>query len=189
VLSPSLWKKRYARHTVDLRALPGHSRTPLFVVVGHQADEVRRRRGARRPDSYQRRTERARTSALAGRESPESMGGLLVVYYGDCPQIPAAAQVAGWSIRATRMPRAACEPRNSTTPRAKAALSRDRHQRPLAAAVVEQEGRHAQQMAMGRQRRLYCFRSRSVRKEKNTLASSAPQPRAANITSTEMVAI
>ncbi|HVP49262.1 MAG TPA: bifunctional UDP-N-acetylglucosamine diphosphorylase/glucosamine-1-phosphate N-acetyltransferase GlmU [Bryobacteraceae bacterium] len=77
-------------HTVDTAlslAEPDH----VFVVVGHQADQVKRAvegRGVR----FIRQTEQKGTghALIAGRESLAPLGGLLVVYYGDCPLIPAA---------------------------------------------------------------------------------------------------
>jgi bifunctional UDP-N-acetylglucosamine pyrophosphorylase/glucosamine-1-phosphate N-acetyltransferase len=63
----------------------------VFVVVGHQADEVRKvveHRGVR----FIEQTEQKGTghALMAGRDSLEPLGGLLVVFYGDCPLIPAA---------------------------------------------------------------------------------------------------
>ncbi len=81
--------KALIEHTVDTAlTLAGPER--VFVVVGHQADEVRTAvasRGVR----FIHQTEQKGTghALMAGRDSLESLGGLLVVYYGDCPQIPA----------------------------------------------------------------------------------------------------
>ena len=77
-------------HTVGT-ALSIASPDRVFVVVGHQADQVRdavEARGVR----FIHQTEQKGTghALMVGRESLASLGGLLVVYYGDCPLIPAA---------------------------------------------------------------------------------------------------
>jgi bifunctional UDP-N-acetylglucosamine pyrophosphorylase/glucosamine-1-phosphate N-acetyltransferase len=77
-------------HAVDT-ALSLATPERVFVVVGHQADQVRRAvegRGVR----FIQQTEQKGTghALIAGRESLSHLGGLLVVYYGDCPLIPAA---------------------------------------------------------------------------------------------------
>src|SRR5713226_460604 len=82
--------KTLIEHTVDTAlsiARPGH----VFVVVGHQADQVRRAvesRGVR----FIEQTEQKGTghALMAGHASLERLGGLLVVYYGDCPLIPSS---------------------------------------------------------------------------------------------------
>ncbi|PYT29361.1 MAG: bifunctional N-acetylglucosamine-1-phosphate uridyltransferase/glucosamine-1-phosphate acetyltransferase, partial [Acidobacteria bacterium] len=82
--------KTLIEHTVDT-ALSLASPERVFVVVGHQADEVRTAVEARGVRFIQQTEQKGTGHALmAGRESLESLGGLLVVYYGDCPQIPAA---------------------------------------------------------------------------------------------------
>ena len=81
-------------HTVDTAlslAEPEH----VFVVVGHQADQVRgavEGRGVR----FIQQTEQKGTghALIAARESLAHLGGLLVVYYGDCPLIPAVLLTA-----------------------------------------------------------------------------------------------
>ncbi len=77
-------------HTVDT-ALSLATPERVFVVVGHQADQVRSAvegRGVR----FIQQTEQKGTghALIAGRESLAHLDGLLVVYYGDCPLIPAA---------------------------------------------------------------------------------------------------
>jgi len=77
-------------HTVDT-ALSLATPDRVFVVVGHQADQVRSAvegRGVR----FIQQTEQKGTghALIAGRESLAHLGGLLVVYYGDCPLIPPA---------------------------------------------------------------------------------------------------
>ena len=76
-------------HAVDT-ALSLATPERVFVVVGHQADQVRRAVESRGVQFIQQTEQRGTGHALiAGRESLEHLGGLLVVYYGDCPLIPA----------------------------------------------------------------------------------------------------
>ena len=77
-------------HTVDT-ALSLATPDRVFVVVGHQAAQVKSTvegRGVR----FIHQTEHKGTghALIAGRELLAPLGGLLVVYYGDCPLIPAA---------------------------------------------------------------------------------------------------
>ena len=77
-------------HAVDT-ALSLAAPERVFVVVGHQADQVRSAvegRGVR----FIEQTEQKGTghALIAGRESLAHLGGLLMVYYGDCPLIPSA---------------------------------------------------------------------------------------------------
>src|SRR5260370_34243655 len=87
---PQAGGKTLIEHTVDT-ALSLASPARVFVVVGHQADEVRTAVAARGVRFIQQTEQKGTGHALmAGRESLEPLGGLLVVYYGDCPQIPSA---------------------------------------------------------------------------------------------------
>ncbi len=77
-------------HTVDT-ALSLASPDRVFVVVGHQADQVRSAVEGRGVRFIQQAEQKGTGHALiAGRESLAPLGGLLVVYYGDCPLIPPA---------------------------------------------------------------------------------------------------
>ncbi|HUJ20748.1 MAG TPA: bifunctional UDP-N-acetylglucosamine diphosphorylase/glucosamine-1-phosphate N-acetyltransferase GlmU [Bryobacteraceae bacterium] len=80
--------KTLIEHTVDT-ALSIAPAERVFVVIGYQAGQVRRvveGRGVR----FIEQTEQRGTghALIAGREQLEPLGGLLVVYYGDCPLIP-----------------------------------------------------------------------------------------------------
>ena len=80
--------KTLIEHAVDT-ALSITSPDRVFVVVGHQAGEVRsavESRGVR----FIHQTEQKGTghALMIGREPLADFGGLLVVYYGDCPLIP-----------------------------------------------------------------------------------------------------
>ena len=77
-------------HAVDT-ALSLAAPERVFVVVGHQADQVRSAvegRGVRFIEQIEQKG--TGHALISGRESLAHLGGLLVVYYGDCPLIPAA---------------------------------------------------------------------------------------------------
>ena len=77
-------------HTVD-SALSVAKPDRVFVVVGHQADEVRKAvQGCGVQFIHQTEQKGTGHAMIAGRQSLAPLGGLLVVYYGDCPLIPAA---------------------------------------------------------------------------------------------------
>jgi bifunctional UDP-N-acetylglucosamine pyrophosphorylase/glucosamine-1-phosphate N-acetyltransferase len=63
----------------------------VWVVVGHQADEVRQTLGTRGVGFIEQHEQKGTGHALmVGREALESAGGRLMVLYGDCPLISAA---------------------------------------------------------------------------------------------------
>src|SRR6266852_5421061 len=82
--------KTLIEHTVDTAlqlALPER----VFVVVGHQSDEVQKAVAGRGVGFIQQTDQKGTGHALMiGRNSLAQLGGLLVVYYGDCPLIPAS---------------------------------------------------------------------------------------------------
>ena len=69
-------------------ALASASPERTFVVVGHQADQVREA-VARRGVGFIHQTEQKGTghAVLCGREQLQSHGGFLVILYGDCPLV------------------------------------------------------------------------------------------------------
>src|SRR5579863_1217666 len=80
--------KALIEHTVDA-ALSIATPERVFVIVGYQADQVQgavASRGVR----FIQQTEQKGTghAVMIGRESLAPLGGLLVIYYGDCPLIP-----------------------------------------------------------------------------------------------------
>ena len=82
--------KTLIEHTVNA-ALSIAEPERVFVVVGHQADQVQSAvasRGVR----FIQQTEQKGTghAVMIGRDSLAHFGGLLVIYYGDCPLIPAS---------------------------------------------------------------------------------------------------
>ena len=81
-------------HAVDT-ALSLATPERVFVVVGHQADQVRSAVESRGVQFIQQTEQKGTGHALiAGRGSLEHIGGLLMVYYGDCPLIPATLLAA-----------------------------------------------------------------------------------------------
>jgi bifunctional UDP-N-acetylglucosamine pyrophosphorylase/glucosamine-1-phosphate N-acetyltransferase len=63
----------------------------VWVVVGHQADQVRQTLGTRGVGLIEQREQKGTGHALmVGREALESAAGLLMVLYGDCPLISSA---------------------------------------------------------------------------------------------------
>lgn len=62
----------------------------IFVVVGHQAEEVRRTLAAQRVGFIEQREQKGTGHAvLVGREELAGLGGYLVILYGDCPLLRA----------------------------------------------------------------------------------------------------
>src|SRR5260221_217492 len=79
--------KTLIEHTVDT-ALAIAPPERVFVVVGHQAEEVRRTVTARGVGFIHQGEQKGTGHALmVGRDSLAPLGGLMVVYYGDGPLI------------------------------------------------------------------------------------------------------
>src|SRR5437016_6986147 len=82
--------KTLIEHTVET-ALELAPPERVFVVVGHQSDEVQRTVAGHGVGLIHQREQKGTGHALMiGRNSLAQLGGLLVVYYGDCPLIPAS---------------------------------------------------------------------------------------------------
>jgi len=82
--------KTLIEHTVET-ALELAPPERVFVVVGHQSDEVQKTIAGRGAGVIHQKEQRGTGHALMiGRNSLAQLGGLLVVYYGDCPLIPAS---------------------------------------------------------------------------------------------------
>src|SRR5260370_39503925 len=76
-------------HTVDT-ALQLTRPARVWVVVGPQADQVRKTLGSRGVGFIEQREQKGTGPALmVGREALAGLGGLLMVLYGDCPLISA----------------------------------------------------------------------------------------------------
>jgi len=82
--------KTLIEHTVNA-ALSIAAPDRVYVVVGHQADQVQSAVAARGVRFIQQNDQKGTGHAvMIGRESLAQLGGLLVIYYGDCPLIPAS---------------------------------------------------------------------------------------------------
>lgn len=82
--------KTLIEHTVNT-ALSITSPERVFVVVGHQADQVQSVVASRGVRFIEQAEQKGTGHAvMSGRESLASLGGLLVIFYGDCPLIPAS---------------------------------------------------------------------------------------------------
>lgn len=79
--------KTLIQHAVDT-ALAIASKERIFVVVGHQADQVRANIADREVRFIEQTEQRGTGHALlCGQAELSKFGGLLMVYYGDCPLI------------------------------------------------------------------------------------------------------
>jgi bifunctional UDP-N-acetylglucosamine pyrophosphorylase/glucosamine-1-phosphate N-acetyltransferase len=150
--------KALIEHTVDT-ALSLASPGRVFVVVGHQADEVRAAVAARGVRFIQQTEQKGTGHALmAGRESLELLGGLLVVYYGDCPQIPAALLQSLVEHQSHSDAAATLVAAELDDPTGYGRVIRDTSGRVLA--VVEQKAGTSQQLAIREGNvGIYCFRA------------------------------
>src|SRR5262249_32518632 len=77
-------------HVVDTALqLTGPQR--VFVVVGHQADQVRLELSSRGVKFLEQKEQKGTGHALlVGREALSPLGGRLIILYGDCPLISTA---------------------------------------------------------------------------------------------------
>lgn len=150
--------KTLIEHTVGT-ALSLASPERVFVVVGHQAEEVRtavEERGIR----FIQQTEQKGTghALMAGREPLESLGGLLVVYYGDCPLIPAGVLQSLVEQQSRSDAAATLVAAELDDPTGYGRVIRDTSGRVLA--VVEQKAGTPQQLAIREANvGIYCFRA------------------------------
>ena len=80
--------KTLIEHTVEA-ALSIAAPECVFVVVGHQAHQVQSAVASRGVRFIQQDEQKGTGHAvMIGREQLAALGGLLVIYYGDCPLIP-----------------------------------------------------------------------------------------------------
>jgi bifunctional UDP-N-acetylglucosamine pyrophosphorylase/glucosamine-1-phosphate N-acetyltransferase len=150
--------KTLIEHTVD-SALSIAAPERVFAVVGYQADQVRSvvaSRGIR----FIQQTEQKGTghAVMAGRDPLAPLGGLMVVYYGDCPLIPAA--VLGALVNQQRKSDAAATMVTAELedPTGYGRVIRDATGRVLA--VVEQKAGTPEQLAIREANiGIYCFRA------------------------------
>src|SRR4051812_39583550 len=77
--------KALVEHVVD-SALELTTPDRVFVVVGHQADEVRRALAVRGVGFIEQKEQKGTGHAvMSGRDSLAGLDGYLMVLYGDCP--------------------------------------------------------------------------------------------------------
>jgi bifunctional UDP-N-acetylglucosamine pyrophosphorylase/glucosamine-1-phosphate N-acetyltransferase len=150
--------KTLIEHTVDT-ALKLAAPERVFVVVGHQADEVRAAVASRGVHFIQQTEQKGTGHALmAGRELLESLGGLLVVYYGDGPQIPAALLQSLVEHQSRSDAAATLVAAELDDPTGYGRVIRDNSGRVLA--VVEQKAGTPEQLAIKEGNvGIYCFRA------------------------------
>jgi bifunctional UDP-N-acetylglucosamine pyrophosphorylase/glucosamine-1-phosphate N-acetyltransferase len=150
--------KTLIEHTVDAAlsiALPEH----VFVVVGYQADLVRRV-AASRGVGFVQQTEQKGTghAVMSGRELLAPLGGLLVVYYGDCPLIPTAVLDALVKHQSKSVAAATLVTAEIEDPTGYGRVIRDAAGR--VEAVVEQKAGTPEQLAVREANiGIYCFRA------------------------------
>ena len=149
--------KPLVQHVVDT-ALAVAPAERIFVVVGHQADQVRA--AVRTPGvGFITQTEQRGTghAVAVGRDVLEPLGGLLVVLYGDCPLLQPStlerlvhlqrrSQAAGTILTAIM-----------EDPTGYGRVLRDPHGRPVR--VVEQKAATPEQLAIREANMgIYCYR-------------------------------
>jgi len=129
----------------------------VFVVVGHQAEDVRQAVPGVR---FIEQTEQKGTghAVLAGREALQGLGGCLVILYGDCPLLQAAtlrhliAQTESGDAAGTLLTARMDDPTGYGR------VIRDARGR--VAAIVEQKAANAEQLAIREANMgIYCFRA------------------------------
>jgi bifunctional UDP-N-acetylglucosamine pyrophosphorylase/glucosamine-1-phosphate N-acetyltransferase len=165
--------KTLIEHAVET-ALPIAAPDRVFVVVGHQAGEVRSAvegRGVR----FIEQTEQKGTghALMVGRESLAQLGGLLVVYYGDCPLIPKAIIASLVERQKASDAAATIVTAQFDDPTGYGRVIRDGSGRVLA--VVEQKAGTPEQLAIREVNvGIYCFRADLFWKHVGELRTNNP---------------
>jgi len=150
--------KTLIEHTVDT-ALTMTSPDRVFVVVGHQAAEVRSVVEARGVQFIHQTEQKGTGHALmTGRDPLAGLGGLLVVYYGDCPLIPRAVLDALVAHQKKSEAAATLVAAELADPTGYGRVIRDSAGRVLA--IVEQKAATSEQLAVREANiGIYCFRA------------------------------
>jgi len=150
--------KTLIEHTVDT-ALTMTSPDRVFVVVGHQAAEVRSVVEARGIQFIHQTEQKGTGHALmTGRDPLAGLGGLLVVYYGDCPLIPRAVLDALVAHQKKSEAAATLVAAELADPTGYGRVIRDSAGRVLA--IVEQKAATPEQLAVREANiGIYCFRA------------------------------
>lgn len=145
-------------HTVET-ALAIAPPQRVFVVVGHQAGEVQRAVEAQRVQFIHQTEQKGTGHALiVGRELLAPLGGLLVVYYGDCPLIPPAVLQSLVEHQNRSDAAATIVTAELEDPTGYGRVIRDPHGR--VRAVVEQKAGTPEQLAIREANvGIYCFRA------------------------------
>jgi bifunctional UDP-N-acetylglucosamine pyrophosphorylase/glucosamine-1-phosphate N-acetyltransferase len=131
----------------------------IFVVVGHQAEEVRRAVGGMGVGLIHQTEQKGTGHAvLCGREQLDRLGGLLVIMYGDCPLVQTAtlagliekqsASTAAGTLISTRL----------DDPTGYGRILRDAHSN-VQAIVEEKAATPEQRLVQEINAGFYCFRS------------------------------
>jgi bifunctional UDP-N-acetylglucosamine pyrophosphorylase/glucosamine-1-phosphate N-acetyltransferase len=165
--------KTLIEHTVDT-ALAIGAPERVFVVVGHQADQVRKA-VASRGVGFIHQTEQKGTghALMAGRESLAHLGGLLVIYYGDCPLIPAAVLESLVEHQKASDAAGTIVTSELDDPTGYGRVIRDGNGRVLA--VVEQKAGTPEQLAIREGNvGIYCYRADLFWKHVNELRTNNP---------------
>jgi len=150
--------KTLIEHTVDT-ALTMTSPDRVFVVVGHQAAEVRSVVESRGVQFIHQIEQKGTGHALMiGRDLLAGLGGLLVVYYGDCPLIPRTVIEALISQQKKSESAATLVAAELPDPTGYGRVIRDGAGRVLA--IVEQKAATPEQLAVREANiGIYCFRA------------------------------
>jgi bifunctional UDP-N-acetylglucosamine pyrophosphorylase/glucosamine-1-phosphate N-acetyltransferase len=150
--------KTLIEHTVDT-ALELAPPERVFVVVGHQSDEVQKAVAGRGVGFIQQKDQKGTGHALMiGRNSLAQVDGLLVVFYGDCPLIPASVLQAMIESQKKSQAAATIVTADLDDPTGYGRVIRDAagHVR----AVVEQRAGTPEQLAIREANvGIYCFRA------------------------------
>src|SRR5579872_5000773 len=165
--------KTLIEHTVDT-ALAITSPERVFVVVGHQADQVRAAVASRGVRFIEQAEQKGTGHAvMAGRSYLQSLGGLMVVYYGDCPLIPAAVLQSLVDHQKNSQAAATLVAADLEDPTGYGRVIRDAQGRLLA--VVEQKAGTPEQLAIRESNvGIYCFRADVFWKHIDELGTNNP---------------
>jgi bifunctional UDP-N-acetylglucosamine pyrophosphorylase/glucosamine-1-phosphate N-acetyltransferase len=150
--------KTLIEHTVDAAlTIAGPER--VFVVVGYQADEVQKVVGPRGVRFIHQAEQKGTGHAvMTGREFLSALGGLLIVYYGDCPLIPPAVLEALVNHQTNSGAAVTLVSAEFNDPTGYGRVIRD--QAGWVAAIVEQKAGTPEQLAIREINvGIYCFRA------------------------------
>jgi bifunctional UDP-N-acetylglucosamine pyrophosphorylase/glucosamine-1-phosphate N-acetyltransferase len=150
--------KSLVQHVVDT-ALTFTPAERIFVVVGHQADEVRRAVTTPGIGFIEQQEQRGTGHAvMVGREPLAGLGGYLMVLYGDCPLLRPETLQRLIAAQADGSSAATLLTADMADPTGYGRVIRDA--RGGVAAIVEQKAATAEQLAIREANMgIYCFRA------------------------------